>query len=216
VGRFPTYTIADVVRMAGVTERTVRRDIASGLLPSVKLPNGHRRLKLGDIDKYRCSRVLQKPHMKIEELAPLYGMSLRNLRRYLAKNDFPIPIIRASSRRHYVSRAVFQKWAGGKCVVEPLERHALATERERAASRGRRKQTEPTSPSRPSGWGRPYFLRVPEVASLAARRSVRFTTTLRRERWMSCNWFVGVASWCGCAMRRPTLGEAGRAHHDKW
>ena len=167
LGRHPTYTIADVVRIAQVTERTVRRDIASGRLPSVKLPNGRRRFRLADINKYRCSRALQKPHIKLQEFARLFDINVRTFRRYLASGRFSLQIIRASARRHYVSRSVLAKWAKDYGGIEALEQDALA--RERAARQGRATPRPSLAESTRSYSGPPWFLTVAEVADLAQR-----------------------------------------------
>ena len=172
MGRHPAYTIADVVRIAQVTERTVRRDIASGRLRSVKLPNGHRRFKVADIEKYRCSRALRKPHMKLEEFARLIDVSLRTLRRYLASGRYPVPVIHASARRHYMSHSMVARLA--RSPVEALERRAV--ELERAAREGGSSPRPSPPASSPPASSRPdsewSFLLVPGVAMLA-RRTVR-------------------------------------------
>lgn len=106
------YTVADIARIAQTTERTVRRDIASGRLPSRKLANGRRVFRFSDVRTYRCAHLLAKPHMKMEEFARFAGMSIRTLRRSIASGLFPLPLIRVSPRRHYIAKATVEMWLG--------------------------------------------------------------------------------------------------------
>ena len=62
-------TVAEVARVAQVTERTVRRDIAAGILPAKKLKNGRLRIFVRDMRLYRSVRDLRRPHMKVEAYA---------------------------------------------------------------------------------------------------------------------------------------------------
>jgi DNA-binding transcriptional MerR regulator len=135
----------------------VRRDVASGVLPSLKLPNGRRRFRKADVERYRQSHTLQKPYMKLEEFAHLVGVSLRTLRRWMANGKLSLPIIRASRRRHFLSRAFVRTGACLNC----LERKPVMRERY--------KDQWPRPLHRRDTRPRPFFLLVVEVAALAGR-----------------------------------------------
>lgn len=47
-----TLTSADVARLLGLTDETVRRYAEQGKLAHVRLPSGHRRFRRSDIDEY--------------------------------------------------------------------------------------------------------------------------------------------------------------------
>ena len=80
-----------------------------------------------------------------------------------------LAVVMASARRHYLSRAVVKKWAGGQDVIDALERAAL--ERELTDRTGRPRQL-PAPSQAPNMPAQPYFLLVAEVAVLA-RKTVR-------------------------------------------
>jgi AraC-like DNA-binding protein len=124
-------TIHQVAVRAQTTERTVRRDIASGVLRSRKLNDGSRRIATSIAERYRCVRELDEPHMKVEAFAARVGLSLRTVRRLIAAGD--IGVVRVSPRRQYIFEAEILKSEALRLMAESvrLKAEALAEEQQR-------------------------------------------------------------------------------------
>ncbi len=119
-------TIAHVARAKGVSEKTVRRDIAAGRLEVVRV-DGHVFIAKSEADGYRAlpfpptdwltprqliselRRVVAKDMgVEIDDLQSRLVPSLRSLRRRI--RDGTIPVVRLSSRRCYVRNDWVQEW----------------------------------------------------------------------------------------------------------
>jgi hypothetical protein len=96
-----TY-VAEVARLVGTTERTIRHDIASGRLRSRKLANGRRWISAADARAYRYSYTLRREgHIKPEAFARVLGVGLRTVRRWIASGVLrPITV---SARRQFIA-----------------------------------------------------------------------------------------------------------------
>ena len=76
-------TIAEVARLAGVSTRTVERDVAAGVLPAKKTTKGPIRILARDARVYRCRSQLRQRHWKPAGYARAIGVSVGLVRRWI-------------------------------------------------------------------------------------------------------------------------------------
>ena len=62
------YSLTDLVRLAGVTPRTVRYYVAQGLLPSPEQAGPSTRYGEGHLARLRLIRRLQRDHLPLAEI----------------------------------------------------------------------------------------------------------------------------------------------------
>lgn len=105
--RSRAFTIRELAQLAGVSPRTVRRDIAAGRLPVVRVNSRVLRIRPRDAQRYRMRRHHRFGHGALvtpAELATATGLSRRSIW-YWIQSGFLSIARRQNARRVFLSKA---------------------------------------------------------------------------------------------------------------
>jgi len=89
------------MRLARVSERTIRRDITSGRLRVQRTRGGRLRIRLQDARSYRRPAFNDRGLVTVAAFAAATGSSIRTIRRYIKTGS--LPVVRASARKLFIS-----------------------------------------------------------------------------------------------------------------
>jgi len=184
-------TLSEVARVVGICERTVRSDSAAGKLKSFLSPDGRRLVRRGDLAGYRAYG--SGPHLwKPRDVADRMSISLRTVRRRIARKKYVVVVISPRDLRIDAARTIVQLSDGTEVTMAQYaaDLQAEHQEAQRAHNRERRRRRQLiwngvhflVRRLRGSATGRDLMFSPPSLARLYGRPTIAVRRQLSKHR----------------------------------